>query len=57
MWHRHNLRKDNYYFAFGQMIYENNFTNFNFTKNTLITNILSFHKKTTKKFRKSNKIS
>lgn len=57
MWHRHNLRKDNYYFAFGQMIYENNFTNFNFIKNTLITNILSFHKKTTKKFRKSNKIS
>lgn len=49
MWHRHNLRKDNYYFAFEQMIYENNFTNFNFTKNTLITNRLSFHKKNNKK--------
>ena len=25
MWHRHNLRKDNYYFAFGQ-IFSHKFT-------------------------------
>ena len=26
MWHKHNLRKDNYYFAFEQMIYRKNLT-------------------------------
>lgn len=26
MWHKHNLRKDNYYFAFRQMIYKKKLT-------------------------------
>ena len=46
MCHRHKLRKDNYYFAFRQMILQNNFTFFlssnNPTDNQIIKYFISF---------------